>query len=151
MQTLLYRSAATWTVIGLASGLYYREFTKFHESAVVGVNQLAVAHTHALALGVLMMLVLLALVAALRVDHRSFRWGVLVWQAGLGLTVASMLVKGSLQVMGSDAATSKALAGVGGLGHMTLTVAFVLLFLGLRHHLGRQTPSMRMRSPVEAD
>lgn len=59
------------------------------------------------------------------------RWAVWVWQAGLVLTTGGMLVKGSLQVLGREVANSPAIAGVSGLGHMTLTAAFVLLFLAL--------------------
>ncbi|WP_110241268.1 DUF2871 family protein [Nocardioides gilvus] len=129
MLTLLYRSAAIWTALGLASGLYYREFTK--ANGVSGGTQLAVTHTHALALGTLTLLVLLALTAALDIADRRFRWGVIVWQIGLGLTFGAMLVKGSLQVLERNAADSPALAGIAGLGHITLTGAFILLFLGL--------------------
>lgn len=135
MLTLLYRSAAVWTALGLASGLYYREFTKAHD--VAGGTQLALTHTHALALGTLTMLVLLALAAALDITDRWFRWGVIVWQAGLTLTFGAMLVKGSLQVLDSSGADSPALAGIAGLGHITLTVAFILLFVGLGSAVAR--------------
>ncbi len=152
MLTLLYRAAAAWTAFGLASGLFYREFTKLND--VAGGTQLAVVHTHALTLGTLVMLVLLALVGAFPVlqTRRSFRRGFWVWQAGLGLTAGGLLVKGCLQVLGSEAATSKALAGVSGLGHMTLTAAFVLLFVGLaavtRERLPQPDPATPTTEPV---
>src|SRR5690554_4366931 len=101
MLNLLFRSAATWTGLGLLSGLYYRELTKANDFS--GATQLAVAHTHALALGTLMLLVLLALVAALGIDDRRFRWGVATWQVGLGMTFGMQLVKGTLQVLGDGA------------------------------------------------
>lgn len=131
--TLLYRSAAAWTALGLSSGLYYRELTKAHDFA--GETQLAVAHTHALALGTLMLLALLSLAAALGITARQFRWAVVTWQIGLGLTFAMMLVKGTLQVIDSSAADSPAFAGIAGLGHITLTVAVVMVFLGVRRAL----------------
>lgn len=89
-------------------------------------------HTHALVLGTLMMLVLLVLnqLFGLAADRR-FRWGVWTWTVGAAITIGMQTVKGSLQVLDSGAATSKALAGISGLGHMTLTAAFVLLFLAL--------------------
>lgn len=59
MLTLLYRFAAFWTFFGLASGLFYREFTKLNDHA--GGTQLAVVHTHALTLGTLVLLAFLAL------------------------------------------------------------------------------------------
>ena len=42
-----------------------------------------------------------------------------------------MLVKGTLVVLGADA-SSAALAGVAGLGHMSLTAAVIALFVALR-------------------
>ncbi len=42
-----------------------------------------------------------------------------------------LLVKGCLQVLGHASANSPAIAGVSGLGHMLLTAAFILLFIGL--------------------
>jgi len=132
MLTLLYRAAATWTAIGLASGLFYREFTKLN--GVPGGTQLAVVHTHALVLGTVTSLVLLALVGVWRDlgSSRPLRAGVWVWQAGLAVTTGGMLVKGCLQVLGNDSANSPALAGVSGSGHIALTVAFILLFVALR-------------------
>lgn len=147
MLTLLYRSAATWTVLGLVSGLYYREFTKAND--VSGGTQLAVAHTHALALGALTLLALLALAAALNINDRRFRWGVVIWQAGLGITFGMMLVKGSLQVLERSAADSAAIAGIAGLGHITLTAAFILLFVGLGPALSeRRTDALNAQTPV---
>lgn len=130
MTTYLFRSAAVWTVLGLASGLYYREFTKANE--FTGVTQLSVAHTHLLALGTIMVLVMLALQASfdLGADKRM-RWAAHLWNAGLFLTSGMLTVKGTLQVLGSSGADSKALAGIAGLGHMTLTAAFVIFFLVL--------------------
>lgn len=145
MLALIYRAAATWTVVGLASGLFYREFTKMN--GVPGGTQLAVVHTHTLTLGTVMMLVLFAIVGvwpALGADRR-FRISFWVWQAGLAITSGGMLVKGSLQVLGSASANSPAIAGVSGLGHMTLTVAFLIFFMALapvaRGAMTRTTPA----------
>lgn len=128
MLTTLYRSAVTWTVIGLVGGLAYRELTRSHE--FVGRTQLAFVHTHALALGTTFLLLLLALSAALKLGaDRRFRIGVLVWNIGLGITTACLAFKGTLQVLNPSVADSKAIAGVSGLGHITLTVAFVLVLI----------------------
>lgn len=130
MLRTLYRLAAFWTVIGLAGGLFYREFTKAWD--VDGGTQLAVLHTHTLVLGTIFLLVVLVLVKVLALaSDRRLRWFLGVWNVGLLLTAGGMLVKGMFQVMGSDAATHPALAGVSGLGHILLTVALVLLFLVL--------------------
>lgn len=131
MVNKLFTSAAVWTGLGLASGLFYREFTR--QADLTGFTQLAVAHTHALALGTTILLVVLALtkVFALHADRR-LKLFLLFWNIGLGLTFAMMLVKGSLQVRGAPFADSPMIAGISGLGHMILTGAFVLFFLILR-------------------
>lgn len=130
MNLLLTRLAALWTALGLIGGLGYRELTR--SQGFDGRTQLAVVHTHALVLGTLVLLLLLVLnqVFGLAADRR-FRWAVWTWNAGAALTVTMQAVKGVLQVLGSEAATSKAIAGISGLGHITLTVAFVLIFLVL--------------------
>lgn len=129
MLTTLYRSAFTWTVIGLVGGLGYRELTRSHEFA--GRTQLAFVHTHALALGTTFLLVLLALAFALGLSDRRFQWGVRTWNVGLAITTTMLAVKGTLQILDPAAADSKALAGISGLGHITLSVAFVLLLLSV--------------------
>lgn len=93
----------------------------------------AVVHTHTLVLGtVLLLLLLLGLNAVLRLDlDRRFRWGILTWNIGLTLTAGGMLVKGVLQVLQNTSADSPAIAGVSGLGHIVLTLAFVLIFLAI--------------------
>jgi hypothetical protein len=154
MLQLLYRAAATWTAVGLAGGLFYRELTKLN--GVPGGTQLAVVHTHALVLGTVTSLVLLALVGVWRdLDvSRPFRTGVWVWQAGLGLTTAGMLVKGVLQVLGNDWANRPMLAGISGLGHVILTAAFVLVFVGLGRVIrgigGPEAPDEQEAGPVGA-
>lgn len=143
MLTTLYRSAAVWTAVGLAGGLFYREFTKAND--VAGGTLLALVHTHSLALGTTLLLVFMALYAALGpAVGRAFRWGVVAWNVGLVLTVGGLLVKGCLQVLKSSVADSPAIAGVSGLGHMILTAAFLLIFVGL-------APAVRARVATDAD
>lgn len=131
MTRYLFRSAAAWTAIGLVGGLAYRELTKLSDYS--GYTQLAVVHTHALTLGTLLMLVLLALAATLPglTASRRMRWGTHLLNAGLVLTVGMLAVKGTLQVRGVSWSDHPALAGVSGLGHMTLTAAFILVLLAV--------------------
>ncbi len=140
---LLYRLAATWTAIGLAGGLFYREITRSAE--FVAPTQLSVIHTHSLALGTLVMLVLLALERLFAVSReRFFTAGVWVYTAGLALTVTMLAVNGYRTVMGHE--TPAALAGISGLGHITLTVGFLLLFLALGAAVRREEPAAAVES-----
>ena len=133
MDTMLDRifySAATWTGLGLAAGLYYREFTR--QLDFTGQTQLSVAHTHALALGMLMLLAVLALAKVFPFEAQAIRLFTWLWNSALALTFGMLVFKGTLQVLGSPLAESKAIAGVSGLGHMLLTGTLVYLFLSLR-------------------
>lgn len=131
MLTTIYRSAAAWTVIGLVGGLYYRELTKAND--VTGGTQLALLHTHALTLGTTVLLVLLALVSVLRLEaHPRLRLALWVYQGGVAITAGMLTVKGTMQVLDVAAASSPAVAGIAGLGHITLTAGLLLLFLVLR-------------------
>lgn len=54
-----YYAALMYTVLGLAAGLFYREYTKAHE--FTGATELGTVHTHLLGLGLTVTLVVLAL------------------------------------------------------------------------------------------
>ena len=129
IERLLYRSAIGYLGLGLASGLYYRELTR--TMRFEGVTQLAVVHTHLLALGFLVSLVLLSLVKAFALDGPLLRRGLLAYHAGMALTAGMMLVKGTFEVLGSW--TDRPMyAGIAGLGHILLTVALAVI-LSLIH------------------
>lgn len=132
--TWLFRAAALWTGLGFLAGLYYRELTRFADHP--GGTQLSTAHTHFLVLGTVFGLVFLLLERQFQLsDSKLFGGFFWTWIAGTAVTVGAQVFKGSLQVLGSAAAESKAIAGISGLGHIALTVAFVLFFLALRSRL----------------
>jgi hypothetical protein len=70
---LLFHTANFYMILGLVSGLYYRELT--HLTDFEGETRLSVVHTHLLALGMLFFLIALALekVFALS-ESRLFKW-----------------------------------------------------------------------------
>ncbi|MEU5532047.1 DUF2871 domain-containing protein [Streptomyces sp. NPDC020362] len=121
-------TAHIYMIIGLVSGLYYRELTKAKDFD--GTTQLAVVHTHVLALGMLFFLIVLVLEKQFTLTaHRLFTWFFWIYNAGLAVTVAMMTLHGTLTVLGHS--TGAAIAGVAGLGHVLLTVGLVLLFVTL--------------------
>lgn len=143
----IFTSAAVWTTLGLASGLFYREFTRQRD--YTGFTQLAVAHTHALALGTTILLITMGLTKVFALDtDRRMRLFLLFWNIGLGLTFTMMLIKGSLQVLGAEIADSAMIAGISGLGHMILTGAFVLFFLILRRAVKAESVVEQVAQPV---
>ncbi|ACQ78903.1 conserved hypothetical protein [Beutenbergia cavernae DSM 12333] len=129
----LFHAAAAYLVAGLASGLYYRELTKHYE--FTGSTQLAVAHTHLLTLGVIVLLIALVLekVFTVSASPRLFRWFLWTYNAGVVLSSAMMIWHGTLTVAGQE--STKMIAGIAGLGHILLTVGLVLFFVALRRRV----------------
>ena len=132
--TWFFRATAAWTGLGLLAGLYYRELTR--STGHPGGTQLAVTHTHWLVLGTVFGLLFLILERQFQLSQsklfKGFFW---TWIAGTAITGGAQMFKGTLQVLGNASADSKAIAGISGMGHISLTVAFVLFFLALRTRL----------------
>ena len=57
----LLNAAFIYMLVGVASGLFYREFTKMNDFAEGQFTQLGLAHTHLLTLGFIVLLIVLAL------------------------------------------------------------------------------------------
>lgn len=127
----LYYAAFTYTILGLLGGLYYRELTKAQDFPEDGFTQLSVVHTHLFALGLLVMLVVLALEKSFGLSRsKFFDWFFWLYNAGIVLTVGMLFVHGTMTVMGTEE-VSPAISGIAGLGHILLTIALVLFFLAL--------------------
>ncbi len=122
----LYWAAVGYTALGLPSGLFYRELTKAHE--FTGKTELAVVHTHLLALGTLFLLIVLALEHQLALSEtRAYRWFFGVYNTAVLWTVSCMTVIGTRTVLGHGEYTP--LSELAGVGHVLLTIGFVLFFL----------------------
>ncbi|MGW6427401.1 DUF2871 domain-containing protein [Nocardia sp. NPDC055053] len=122
-------AAQIYTMVGLISGLFYRELTKSHD--FTGDTELSVVHTHLFALGTLFLLIVLALEKQFELSKsETFRWFFWVYNVGLTWTVTVMTIIGSRTVLGNG--ESKFLAIMAGVGHITITAGFVLFFVCLR-------------------
>ena len=131
----LYYAAVVYAVLGLGFGLFFREYTKAHD--FTGFTQLAVMHTHLLALGMLVMLIVLALEKVFELSKTKW-FNLFFWHynAGLLLTVAMMLVVGMRDVAGQT--STPMLDGIAGLGHVVITVSFIFFFVGVGKRLKSQ-------------
>ncbi|RAX49179.1 hypothetical protein DQ353_11480 [Arthrobacter sp. AQ5-05] len=133
MMRLLY-TAFAFGITGVLSGLYYRELTKANDFMDRSASQLPLVHTHLLVLGFVFLLIVLALEKLFGISAaapRAFTWFYWLWTVGVAVTGGMMLVKGTLVVLGTDA-SSAAFSGIAGLGHISLAVAVVVLFVSLR-------------------
>lgn len=124
----IYYAAHTYMIVGLISGLFYREFTVLND--FTGETRLSIVHTHLLALGMLFHLILLVLEKSFRLSvSRLFDWSFWVYNTGVTVTVGVMTLQGIQQVRGVE--TAEAIGGLAGLGHIVLTVGLVLFFINL--------------------
>ena len=122
-----------YAVTGLAAGVYYRELTKMLEYN--GETVLSAVHTHLLALG--MLVFLLVALFAQRSDletYKSYRAFLILYNAGLAIAASLMLVRGTLQVMAVElsSALSASISGVAGIGHILLGTGMILLLVALK-------------------
>lgn len=126
-------------VIGVLSGLFYREFTKANDFPEGQFTQLGLVHTHLLTLGFIVLLIVLALekVFAISQNRQLFSWFFWLYNAGVILTAAMMVWHGMLTVLGEE--STSMIAGIAGLGHIFLSVAMVIFFIALGRALPRTT------------
>lgn len=145
-----YVAAHVYMIVGVLSGLYYRELTKINDFE--GETQLGVLHTHLLALGMLVFLIVLGLDKVFGLSGtKQFTYFFWFYNSGLTITCLSMFYRGTQTVLGNEVPELFSL--VGGLGHIILTVGLVLLFilLGKRikeHEDARPEQSEPVKTPV---
>ena len=127
----IFNAAFAYMIIGVLSGLFYREFTKANDFPEGGFTQLSVVHTHLLTLGFIVLLIVLVLGKVFGLSGtKMFSWFFWTYNAGIILTSGTMVWHGMLTVLGQE--SSAMISGIAGLGHIALSVGMVLLFLSLR-------------------
>ena len=127
----IFNAAFTYMIIGVLSGLFYREFTKANDFPEGEFTQLGVVHTHLLTLGFIVLLIVLALDKVFGLSGtKLFSWFFWLYNVGVILTAGMMVWHGSLTVLGQQ--SNAMIAGIAGLGHIALSVSLVLFFLALR-------------------
>ena len=136
---LLLTTAFIYMGVGVLSGLFYREFTKLNGFENGAPGQLGLTHTHLLALGFFATLTFLVLEKqfVLSASRKLFAWFFWLYNSGVVLTAAMLLVHGCLQVL--DIEASKAIPGIAGMGHILLTAGLIVLFFVIRAAIRRQS------------
>lgn len=132
-------AAMVYAILGLGSGVYYREFTKAMDFE--GTTRLSLAHGHYIALGMFVFLFFALLDAAFgwtksnRADGKSNSgiW-LLAYHIGLNITALGFVWRGSLEVLGAELSKglNASIAGVSGIGHMLLAVSLVAILAKVR-------------------
>ncbi len=141
----LLNAAFIYMLVGVASGLFYREFTKMNDFAEGQFTQLGLAHTHLLTLGFIVLLIVLALekVFGISSSPKLFAWFFWLYNAGVVLTSAMLIWHGSFTVLGQE--SNKMISGIAGLGHMLITAGMIVFFVALRRAVLRsKTPTAEL-------
>ncbi|MDO4799693.1 MAG: DUF2871 domain-containing protein [Bacillota bacterium] len=126
------RTATIYIIAALASGVFYREFTKF--SKFDGITTLSSVHPHLFLLGGVLFLVigLFSGILSFESDKR-FRWFRRLYHIGLPLTAIMMVVRGIVEVKAIPLSRGlhAAISGMAGIGHIIVTIAIFLLLAAL--------------------
>lgn len=125
--------AVIYSIMALALGVFYREFTKLN--GFVGVTALGKAHGHLLLLGTVFLLVLGLYVDRVSLlEQAGFNRAFMMYNIGLIWMVIMFVVRGVTQVLNTplSSGVNAAISGVAGLGHISLGVGLVLMLFKLR-------------------
>lgn len=127
-------------ILGLAGGVFYREFTKVY--GFTGTTYLGKVHGHTLVLGFLSLLLLYGLISMKKDDEFTdrLRKPVYVWIAGLLLSMVMLLIHGMIEVLGSyyGRVPEAAISGIASLGHLLLAIGLVWTMILLVKEDGKE-------------
>lgn len=127
-------TAMTYLVLGLAAGVFYREFTKWN--GFTGKTTLGVVHTHLLVLGMLFFL-LVALFGRQEpalLEQKTFCRFYILYNIALPFLSCMMVVRGILQVQSVELTKSvnAMISGIAGISHILMAAALFMFFIALK-------------------
>lgn len=131
-------AALAYSLVAMAGGVFYREFTKFN--GFMGKTTLAVVHTHYFVLGMVFFLLLLLLEKNFFFTQKKTGKALAAYHIGLNLAGVMFLVRGIPQVLGMELSTgmNAAISGMAGIGHILLGVSTVLILLQIKNRVDKE-------------
>ena len=125
-------AAQLYAILAMVGGVFYREFTKFQ--GFTGKTVLSVVHTHYFLLGMVFFLMLLLLEKNFSFTGAKTGRAVLVYHIGLNLTSVMFVLRGIVQVLGTELSSgmNAAISGIAGIGHILLGISLVLLLIQVK-------------------
>lgn len=127
-------TAMIYLALGLAAGVFYREFTKWN--GFTGKTTLGVVHTHLLVLGMLFFL-LVALFGrqeSALLEQKMFHRFYILYNIALPFLSCMMIVRGILQVQSVELTKSAnaMISGIAGISHILMAAALFMFFIALK-------------------
>lgn len=119
------KDSAVFLFLGLAGGVFYREFTKLF--AWDEFTVLSLVHAHLLALGFIVLLAIYALMQSEEKKSVEISAPLKVYISGLAWTASAFMVRGIYGIVspGIKLFSDAALSGIAGLGHIILGIGIV--------------------------
>ena len=125
--------AFTYAILAMASGVFYREFTRFN--AFTGRTSLSSTHLHLFVLGTVIFLILaLFSLNTNLTEIPKIKRTLNIYNIGLIFMVTMFYVRGITQVLELDLSkgANAAISGIAGIAHITLGTGIIMLFLNLK-------------------
>lgn len=137
----LLNASFIYMLVGVAPGLFYREFTKLNGFPEGEFTQLGLAHTHLLTLGFIVLLIVLVVEKVFTISRspKLFAWFFWRCNAGVILTAAMLIWHGTLAVLGQE--SNAMIAGIAGIGHLANTAGMIVFFIALRRAVTERAPA----------
>ena len=114
----LFNLSFFYLILGLALGIFFREFTKLND--FTGITTLSATHTHTLVLGFIFFLVIVILEKVFTISNiKHFNIWLITYNIGLLSLISTLVARGILYVLNKDfvglphiAGTSHAILGL---------------------------------------
>lgn len=121
--------SVTFLFMGLAGGVFFREFTKLYHWNEK--SRLAFIHPHLLVLGFLFLLLLYLILRQREESLLHFQKPLLLYVTGLAWTVTALMIRGIYEILSWEGwlFPDAALSGMAGIGHILLGAGLILIML----------------------
>ncbi|MGL5244674.1 MAG: DUF2871 domain-containing protein [Sarcina sp.] len=117
-----------YLIIGLALGVFYREYTKLNNFN--GITILSAVHTHTLILGFIFFMIVLLLEKNFKISSvKSFGKWLIVYNFSLIYLLSTLVIRGILEVKGINFV---GLPHIAGLGHALMGISLIWFIIILK-------------------
>ena len=124
----LFNLSFFYLILGLALGIFFREFTKLND--FTGITTLSATHTHTLVLGFIFFLVIVILEKVFTISNiKHFNIWLITYNIGLLSLISTLVARGVLEVLNKDFA---GLPHIAGTSHAILGLSLIWLMIILK-------------------
>ncbi len=137
----LINTSIFYMFIALASGVFYREFTKFND--FTGVTSLSFTYVHAFMLGMFVFLILILFDKQFNITlNKRFNGFYYVYNIGLIGMITMLYVRGIVQVLGVNISNvlNASISGVVGITHILLGIGVMQILFLIKSQIKKESP-----------